>query len=182
MWRLVVLALLLGGCAKQAGDPLASSKPVIEFAALEKEGWTDEERANVALISEFVQLVMNDHDFDEVLAKYDNDSYVQHNRNLPDGLDGLVGFLKEFVSDYPEYSYDVKHIYADGDHVVFHSHATLEKEDRGNDEKGMNIIDIWRVEDGRIVEHWDAIQPLDRSMRLFVLLSGGDIRNSNGVF
>ena len=86
------------------------------------------------------------------------------------------------MNDYPEYSYDVKHIYADGDHVVFHSHATLKKEDRGNDRKGMNIIDTWRIEDGRIVEHWDAIQPLDRGMRLFVLLNGGNIRNSNGVF
>lgn len=182
MWRLMVITpLLLVGCAS-SGDQLDLPKPVIQFAALEKASWTDDERANVALVSEFVQLMMNDHDFDRIRVNYENDSYVQHNRNLPDGIGGLAGFLEEFVSDYPEYSYDVKHIYADGDYVVFHSHATLNKEDRGNDTKGMNIIDSWRIEDGQIVEHWDAIQPLDRSMRLFTLMNGGNIRNSNGVF
>lgn len=95
---------------------------------------------------------------------------------------GLVGFLKEFVEDYPEYSYDVKHIYADGDYVIFHSHATLNKDDRGNDEKGMNIIDNWRLENGRIVEHRDSIQALDGFMRFYSMISGGNIRNENGVF
>jgi hypothetical protein len=46
----------------------------------------------------------------------------------------------------------------------------------------MNIIDKWRLEDGRIVEHWDSIQALDFSMRLYSLFNGGDIANSNGVF
>ncbi|MCG8620039.1 MAG: nuclear transport factor 2 family protein, partial [Desulfobacterales bacterium] len=110
------------------------------------------------------------------------DSYIQHNRNLPDKIQGLVGFLREFVQDYPDYTYDVKHIYADGDYVTFHSHATLKKEDRGNDQKGMNIIDTWRIENGKIVEHWDSIQPLDVFMRFYAWMNGGDIRNKNGVF
>lgn len=66
--------------------------------------------------------------------------------------------------------------------MIFHSHATLEEDDRGNDEKGMNIIDTWRLDDGRIVEHWDSIQTLDTFMRFYSLVSGGDIRNDNGVF
>ncbi|MGI2027985.1 nuclear transport factor 2 family protein [Endozoicomonas acroporae] len=94
----------------------------------------------------------------------------------------MVGFLKEFVEDYPDYTYDVKHIYVDGNYVIFHSHATLKKEDRGNDKKGMNIVDTWRFENGRIVEHWDSIQALDDFMRLYSLINGGDIKNNNGVF
>ena len=182
MWKFILIALLLTGCASDSADHRTTQKPVIQFEALQKDTWSEQERANVELISEFVQLMMNEHDFERVLEKYNNDSYVQHNRNLPNGIEGLVAFLKEFVSDYPEYSYDVKHIYSDGNYVVFHSHATLRKQDRGNDEKGMNIIDSWRIEDGRIVEHWDAIQPLDGFMRFYVLLSGGNIRNGNGVF
>jgi len=65
---------------------------------------------------------------------------------------------------------------------VFHSHATLDREHRGNDEKGMNIIDTWKIQDGKIVEHWDSIQALDGFMRFYAWISGGDIRNSNGVF
>ena len=182
MWRLMVVALLLGGCAGDSGDRVGGPGPAIGFEALARDGWTDGEQANVALVSEFVQAVMNDHDFDRVLERFANDAYVQHNRNLPNGIDGLVRFLEEFVNDYPEYSYDVKHVYADGEYVVFHSHATLKAEHRGDDGMGMNIIDVWRVEEGRIVEHWDAIQPLDRSMRMFALLSGGKVRNENGVF
>ncbi|MBN3495586.1 nuclear transport factor 2 family protein [Vibrio neptunius] len=160
----------------------SSNKLTINLHELQKPSWTEQERANAELITDFVQNLMNDHNFDYVLEHYNDSAYIQHNRNLPDKVTGLVGFLRDFVEEYPDYTYDVKHIYVDGDYVIFHSHATLDKEDRGNDEKGMNIIDTWRLEDGRIVEHWDSIQALDFSMRLYSLLSGGDIQNGNGVF
>ena len=182
MWKSVIMMVaVLFVSSVQASEQVAD-KPIINFASLQKPGWSEQEVANVVLISDFVQNVMNNHNFDYVLATYNNDSYIQHNRNLPDGIAGLVGFLEEFVEDYPDYSYDVKHIYADGDYVIFHSHATLNKEDRSNDEMGMNIIDTWKVVDGKIVEHWDSIQALDGFMRFYSLISGGDIRNGNGVF
>lgn len=155
---------------------------VIDLQSLQKPSWTEQELANATLITDFVQNLMNNHNFDYILERYNDSSYVQHNRNLPDKITGLVGFLKEFVEDYPDYTYDVKHIYVDGDYVIFHSHATLKKDDRGNDKKGMNIIDIWRLEDGRIVEHWDSIQALDTLMRFYSLINGGNIQNANGVF
>ncbi|ERB65594.1 polyketide cyclase [Vibrio coralliilyticus OCN008] len=172
-----ILLLLTTTSYAQSSDNLT-----IDLQELQKPNWTEQELANAELITDFVQNLMNDHNFDYVLEHYNDSAYTQHNRNLPDKVTGLVGFLKEFVEDYPDYTYDVKHIYVDGDYVIFHSHATLDKEDRGNDEKGMNIIDTWRIEDGRIVEHWDSIQALDFSMRLYSLLSGGDIQNANGVY
>lgn len=156
--------------------------PKVDFNSLKKSNWTQQELSNAKLITDFVQNLMNNHDFDYVLKHYNDNSYTQHNRNLPDKITGLVAFLREFVEDYPEYSYEVKHIYVDGDFVIFHSHATLKKDDRGNDQKGMNIIDTWRIENGRIVEHWDSIQALDGFMRFYSLINGGSIRNSNGVF
>lgn len=179
MWKLMtslMLALVVTTSA-QAKDTLQ-----IDLAALQKTSWTEQELKNAEVITDFVQNLMNNHNFDYVLERYNDSAYTQHNRNLPDKVTGLVGFLTEFVGDYPEYSYDVKHIYVDGDYVIFHSHATLNKDDRGNDEKGMNIIDTWRLENGRIVEHWDSIQALDGFMRFYVLISGGDINNDNGVF
>ncbi|NOH78689.1 polyketide cyclase [Vibrio sp. RE86] len=161
----------------QANNPLT-----IDLPSLQKPHWTEEELANATLITDFVQNLMNNHNFEYVLENYNDSAYVQHNRNLPDKVTGLVSFLEEFVEEYPDYTYDVKHIYVDGDYVIFHSHATLDKDDRGNDQKGMNIIDTWRLENGRIVEHWDSIQALDFSMRVYSLISGGDIANGNGVF
>ncbi|USD39259.1 MULTISPECIES: nuclear transport factor 2 family protein [Ferrimonas] len=155
---------------------------IIDLPSLKKSSWTQQEFENAELITDFVQNLMNNHNFDYILEHYNDSAYVQHNRNLPDKVTGLVDFLTEFVEEYPDYTYDVKHIYVDGDYVIFHSHATLEREDRGDDQKGMNIIDTWRIEEGRIVEHWDSIQALDFSMRVYSLISGGDIANSNGVF
>ena len=132
-----ILLLLTTTSYAQSSDNLT-----IDLQELQKPNWTEQELANAELITDFVQNLMNDHNFDYVLEHYNDSAYTQHNRNLPDKVTGLVGFLKEFVEDYPDYTYDVKHIYVDGDYVIFHSHATLDKEDRGNDEKGMNIIDL----------------------------------------
>ncbi|MCG7908623.1 MAG: polyketide cyclase, partial [Candidatus Thiodiazotropha taylori] len=62
------------------------------------------------------------------------------------------------------------------------SHATLKEKHRGDDSQGLNIVDTWKLEDGRLVEHWDAIQGIDLSMRLYGLFFGGKVRNANGVF
>ena len=178
MWKFITsLILVATAVTAQAKDTIQ-----IDLAALQKANWTEQEQKNAEVIADFVQNLMNNHNFEYVLEHYNDSAYTQHNRNLPDKVTGLVGFLQEFVEDYPEYSYDVKHIYVDGDYVIFHSHATLNKDDRGNDGKGMNIIDTWRLENGRIVEHWDSIQALDGFMRFYSLISGGDIRNDNGVF
>lgn len=183
MWKFIVMLFLVVGV--NSGSVVASEeseKPRINFEVLEKSSWSEAELKNAKLVTDFVQNLMNNHNFDYVLERYNDSSYKQHNRNLPDKVDGLVGFLREFVEEYPDYSYDVKHIYVDGDFVIFHSHATLKREDRGNDQKGMNIVDTWRIENGKIVEHWDSIQALDWFMRFYALVSGGDIQNSNGVF
>lgn len=154
----------------------------IDFDALQQAHWSSQERSNAERITDFVQHLMNDHDFEYVRETYGNAHYVQHNRNIPDGIVALIGYVEAFAKRFPDYTYDVKRILADGDYVTFHSHATINTQHRGNDKKGLNIIDTWRLKEGDIVEHWDAVQPLDTFMRLYALLTGGRIRNNNGVF
>ena len=156
--------------------------PKINFDALKQEHWSEKEMDNARLVMDFVQNLMNNHDFDYVLKTFGNDLYTQHNRNIPDGFEALVRFVQKFAKRFPEYSYDVKRIIIDGDYVIFHSHVTMNKKHRGNDKKGLNIIDTWRIQDGKIAEHWDAIQPIDGFMRFYVWLTGGAIQNANGVF
>ena len=159
-----------------------ANAPRIDANPLMKAHWTEQEQANVQLMVEFIQLLMNDHNFAAVEERFSTGSYVQHNRAIPDGISGLVGYLRGLTKRFPEYAYDVKRISADGDEVTFHSHATMKAAHRGDDTQGFNIIDTWRIVDGQIADHWDAVQPLPFSMRLFVLLTGGRDRNGNGVF
>ncbi|MEO1517905.1 MAG: nuclear transport factor 2 family protein [Bacteroidota bacterium] len=154
----------------------------INFDSLRKASWSDQETENVKLVIDFIYHLMNKHDFDYVAKKFGNQSYVQHNRGIPDGMSALIEYVKNFAGTYPEYAYDVKHIFADGDFVIFHSHATTKAQHRGNDQKGLNIIDTWEIKNGEIVTHWDALQPLDGFMRFYNLLVGGKIKNANGVF
>ncbi len=154
----------------------------VELEQLQSQGWNEQEQQNVALITDFVQHLMNEHDFEYIDRQFGHHNYRQHNRNMTEGIAGVLEAVSGLVKRYPDYTYDVKRISADGDYVHFHSHVTMNKAHRGNDKKGLNIMDTWRVKGGEIVEHWDAIQPLELPMRLFVLLNGGAIRNGNGVF
>ncbi len=154
----------------------------INFDALKKDSWSEQEAANVKLVISFVQQLMNNHDFDYVAEKFGNEVYKQHNRGIPDGMAALIKYVSNFAKSNPDYTYDVKHIYADGDFVIFHSHATIKASHRGNDSKGLNIIDTWRIENGQIAEHWDALQPMDGFMRFYNLLTGGKVQHSNGVY
>ena len=156
--------------------------PTIDLERLAKPHWSDQDRHHAARVLDFVQCLMNDHDFEAVARRYGTQRYAQHNRNIGDGINGVIKTVGDLVKQAPEFSYEVKHVYVDGDHVVLHSHATLKAKHRGDDSKGLNIMDVWRLADGDLVEHWDAIQGLDLSMRLYGLLSGGRIRNANGVF
>ncbi len=154
----------------------------IDFESLRQGHWSEREVQNVKLVIAFVQALMNDHDFDRVLAEFGNARYRQHNRGIPDGMEALVEYVKNFAARFPDYTYDVKRIHADGDFVIFHSHITTKKKDRGDDRRGINVSDTWRIDDGQIVEHWDALQPIDTFMRFYFWMVGGKVANRNGVF
>lgn len=157
-------------------------KGTIDFDSLKRPHWTDEQSERAKLVLDFVQGIMNDHNFEGITKRFGRQPYIQHNRNMNDGIDGVVNYIKKFVKSFPEFSYDVKQVMVDGDLVAIHSHATIKNSHRGNQRKGLNIKDTWRVNNGELVEHWDAIQPLDLFMRVYAAFVGGRILNSNGSF
>ena len=154
----------------------------IDFNTLKRDNWSEQETKNAELVVDFVQHLMNDHDFDYVMNKFDKGSYTQHNRSMPNGVGGVVEYVRKFVKRFPDFTYDVKHIYVDGQYVILHSHSTSNKKDRGNPQKGFNIKDTWKVENGHLVEHWDAIQPIDGFMRFYTWIAGGGSKNANTLF
>lgn len=185
----ILLSFILAGSylIAQGGDQSYYKSQVmqenqINIETLKKDHWNALELQNASVVVEFMQKLMNDHQFAEVSQKFASDNYVQHNRTVPDGIPGLVETMKKLTKRFPEYSYDVRQVIASHDLVVFHSQMTFKKKHRGNQKKGILVVDTWRLKDGKIVEHWDAIQPLDLSSRFLFLLTGGKIRNSNGIF
>lgn len=156
--------------------------PIIDVSAYEKSHWSEQDKENVRSVLQFVQLLMNDHNFEEVVRQQQGKPYKQHNRTMTDGIQGVVTSVKGLTKNAPEFSYDVKYVFVDGDRVILHSHATLKSKHRGDESQGLNLIDIWKVADGHLVEHWDAVEGISFPMRLYGLLTGGKTRNNNGVF
>ena len=64
----------------------------------------------------------------------------------------MVTYIKE---NRPTFSIEIKRVLAEGDFVVMHVFMKRSAEDRGN-----AVVEIFRLEDGRIAEHWDVIQPI----------------------
>jgi predicted SnoaL-like aldol condensation-catalyzing enzyme len=99
--------------------------------------------------------------YDAALIKLDADAarqylgpkYIQHNPMAPDGVDGVMGLIKFLKEKYPQRSSSIKRVIAEGELVVLHVHSRPTPEDRGT-----AIVDIFRVENGKIVEHWDVMQ------------------------
>ena len=113
-----------------------------------------QEEANRTAVLAFYEKGLNQKDADAALAHV-GDRYVQHNPNAADGPDGFrkfIGFLRE---KFPNSHSEIKRSFVDGDYVTLHVHAVREPGTRGN-----AIVDIFKLENGKIVEHWDVVQPI----------------------
>ncbi|MGW3995850.1 nuclear transport factor 2 family protein [Amycolatopsis sp. NPDC004772] len=84
------------------------------------------------------------------LDRYWAEPYVQHSPHLPNGLDALRTAVPSLVG----FSWNPERIFEDGDYVIAHSKVSgwLPEGDAA-------IVDIFRFDNGRIVEHWDVVQP-----------------------
>ena len=96
-------------------------------------------------------------DRDPVTAadRYLGSTYTQHNPGIPDGPEVFKQFIPQWLATVPELSFDIRRVITEGDMVVLHYNMKTTPDDLG-----MAIVDIFRVEDGRVVEHWDVVQPV----------------------
>ncbi len=157
-------------------------KPQIILDNYLQDHWTEQETENVKLVVDFFQHLMNEHNYEYTLNNFGGGSYIQHNRAIPNDIEGLVSYVKTMVKRFPEYSFNVKKIFTDGDYVILHSHTTMKAKHRGNEKKGFIITDTFRLKNGKLAEHWDAIQPIDFFSRFLMLVTGGAIGNNNPTF
>jgi len=96
-------------------------------------------------------------DYDEEGAKkYFAEDYIQHNPQIPTGIEPILGFLKPLKEAGT--TFENHRILQDGDFVIMHNTYTNAEAFGAKD---MVTFDIFRVENGKIVEHWDCLQPFD---------------------
>lgn len=104
--------------------------------------------SNKAIVLDYIDTVMNQKDLTKVETFWAGDM-IQHNPNLPNGLDALRGLMKNA---------DASLVYEPGlamesdDMVMVHGRYS------GWNGKTMIAVDIFRLENGKIVEHWDVMQ------------------------
>ena len=110
---------------------------------------------NAETVRAFYEMAFNDGKPEEAVATYVGKRYTQHNPQAGDGPEAFIGFVNWYRGEYPELHIEIKRTIAEGDLVVTHGHITTSPDDRGT-----AAADIFRVEDGRIVEHWDVLQPV----------------------
>jgi len=128
-------------------------------------GYSAEEEANLALVRGLFDEVLNPMDAAAV-DRFIAPDYIQHNPNVETGSAPLKAFLDHIKAVNPEGVHDVKRMFADGDHVIVHHHVR-----RWPGDIGWAVVDIFRIENGLIVEHWDVAQD--------VVVEGP---NPNGMF
>lgn len=113
---------------------------------------------NKRIVREYYELAFNDKKPTEAVERYVGDEYVQHNPQAPDGTAAFVEFVTGFAGQFPDLHIDIRRLVAEGDIVVTHGLITTSAEDPGT-----VAADFFRVRDGKIVEHWDVLQPFPTS-------------------
>ncbi|MEN8646175.1 nuclear transport factor 2 family protein [Bacillus cereus group sp. BceL062] len=134
------------------GNNKANSIKSENVASVSKEATENEK--NKKMVVDFYNEVFNKHNID-IIPKYVSEDYKQHNPFVADGRKAFMDFFKEDFVKNPNSSAEIKRVVVEGDTVALHVHSRTNSQD-----KGVAIVDIFRVKDGKIVEHWDVIQEI----------------------
>lgn len=104
-----------------------------------------------AIVTEFARLFYTERDVEAAFAGFVAEDYIQHNPTIADGRDAAVQALVGKFST-PGAAFDIQRILVDGDLALIHVKATFP----GNPVAA--VADIYRLEGGKVVEHWDVLQ------------------------
>jgi len=123
--------------------------------------------ANKALVRNFVDDILVNSKMDKLAGYFDGDNYIQHNPNIPDKVSGLGATLQALAEQGISIKYNKIHqVLGQGNFVLVVSEGYF-----GNDYDA--FYDLFRVENGKIAEHWDVIEKI---------LPKEQWKNNNGKF
>jgi predicted SnoaL-like aldol condensation-catalyzing enzyme len=120
---------------------------------------------NIEIATAFFEAIVNKKDFNAA-SEYIGPVYIEHDPEGKDGAAGLKHYIEFLQANFPESHVTIKRVIADGDYVIFHVHSILTPGANGD-----AIVDIFRLHNGKVVEHWDVTQAIPENSA-----------NSNGMF
>ncbi len=123
--------------------------------------------ANKALVKNFVTDILVNGQMEKLAGYFDGDNYIQHNPHIPDKLSGLGAALAAMAKQGITLKYDRIHtVLGEGNFVLVVSEGHL-----GG--RHSSFYDLFRVQNGKIAEHWDTIEPIPPQ---------AEWKNNNGKF
>lgn len=126
---------------------------------------TREEQRNLKIATDFYNAGFNEKNWEKAKT-FMTSTYVQHSIYMEDGPEGLRKLIQRIQAEYPQNRGEIKRSFVNGDIVVLHVHVTRHPKHRG-----WSVMEMMRVADGKVIEHWDMFQPVPEKPA-----------NANGMF
>lgn len=111
------------------------------------------------VVTQFMQEFYIEKKVRSSFEKWVDPGYIQHNPYAQTGREAAIQFLTKFVEGNPGQKTDIRRIIADGNLVAVHSHGWQE-DGTPEQKRGFAVVDIFRVEGCKVMEHWDVISPV----------------------
>ena len=126
---------------------------------------TKQEEKDLKAVVDFYEVIINGKQYSRVYEFVDK-NYIQHKPEVADGPAGLLEFVRGIYARSPRHKAHIVRSFVDGNYVILHVHIM-----NGAEAKDIAVMDIFRVENGLLMEHWDVACPVPPNAK-----------NINGVF
>lgn len=146
---LLFISLILTACSQNPTQPKTGTM-TNSLNTLSKVQLAEQ---NKKIVTEFYEGVFLKHQVKAYADQYIGNQYIQHNPEVPDGKAPFVDFFTGYFKENPDAKSVIKRAVAEDDLVFLHVHSTQNAQDLG-----VAVVDIFRIENGKIVEHWDVQQ------------------------